>query len=166
MIALREATRADATAVLADLSVITATDLGKREYPPLVLEGILDHLFENGVVYSMVDGDEILCVTGLSMQRGELLCWLLAREPFWTVRPSIWRILRRYSQNVLAGLNEEVHSYSGSEHPALARWMGALGFEEAEPVAGFRHFIYPAPRGIRDVLGAEPELAPPLPMTA
>jgi len=45
---------------------------------------------------------------------------------------------------VLAGLHEEVHSYSGSEHPALARWMGAMGFKEVEPIADFRHFIYPA----------------------
>ena len=137
-----EAEVGDALAVLADLSEITATDLAKRNYPPGFLEDAIERLFQNGAVHKLMDGEELLCVIGLSVSQGEWISWLLAREPFWTARPSVWRMMRRYFRSVVVGLDEDVHAYSGSDHPALGRWMGLLGFEELEPDAGLRHFIF------------------------
>ena len=139
------ATLADARAVLSDLSEITATDLAKRHYPDGVLDQALKQLFRDGAVHKLVEDGETLCVIGLSLSDDEWLSWLLAREPFWSARPSIWRMMRRYSRSVLSGLGTDIHAYSGSDHPALGRWMKVLGFEEVERDAyNLRHFIFRA----------------------
>lgn len=144
MIRLREGTKDDARTILADLSTITAADVAAHKLAPEAVDGIIDFYFEAGAVHTMMDDGEPICIAGVALVSTEWVCWMLGREPFWTVRPSIWRILRRYSQLVLASLHEDIHSYSASPHPQLPKWMQAMGFDEAEPHGQFRHFIYRA----------------------
>lgn len=145
MITLRSATSLHVNTVLADLSAITAADLAAHQLDNHAIRNILARYFLDGSVHAMLDDDySCICVAGVALHDDQWICWMLAREPFWTVRPSIWRILRRYSRTVLKAVGEPIHSYSGSPHPQLGKWMAALGFEEQKPMQGFRHFIYGA----------------------
>lgn len=143
MMHVREALPDDAKTVLADLSEITRADIAAHGMDDGAVYTEIERYFREGAVHVLEENGRPLVVGGVAVTNGMWICWLLASEGFWSVRPSIWRNLRRYSQIVLAGLNEELHSYSASPHPALSRWMAALGFEEVETDGKFRHFIYP-----------------------
>lgn len=143
MMRVREATPTDARAILADLSDITRADIAAHGMNDAQLSEQVDWYFVNGTAHALDEDGKALCVVGVCWMGDYWNCWLLAREGFWSVRPSIWRNLRRYAQLALSGMREEVHSYSASPHPALSRWMGAIGFEEAGSDGKFRHFIFP-----------------------
>lgn len=143
MMQICEATPNHARTILADLSEITRADIEAHHMSDARVRETIDWYFVNGTAHALVEDGEPLCVVGVVWMGDYWNCWLLAREGFWSVRPSIWRNLRRYSQLALSGMRESVHSYSASPHPALSRWMGALGFEEAGSDGEFRHFIFP-----------------------
>lgn len=142
MIRLRIASMQDAETILADLSAITLEDVEAHGMTDEQVRASLERYFSEGSVHTMLDDDEPLCIAGIALTADQWICWLLAREGFWSVRPSIWRILRRYAQTVLPIVGEPIHSYSGSSHQRLTEWMAALGFEEAGQVGRFRHFIF------------------------
>lgn len=143
MMFTREATPNDAKAILADLSEITRADVAAHRMTPTQIEEQINWYFVNGPAHTLIEDGKPLVVIGVAWMGDFWNCWLLASEGFWTVRPSIWRMLRRYAQHVLPSIGHDLHSYSASPHPALSRWMGALGFEEAGTDGKFRHFIYP-----------------------
>ena len=138
----RDATIDDAKAVLANLSEITRADIEAHDMSDADIMDTVQDYFNTGTAHVLLEDGNPLVVVGIAWMGDYWNCWLVAAEGFWSVRPSIWRMLRLYSQTVLAAMNEDFHSFSASPHPALSRWMAALGFKEVEQDGKFRHFIY------------------------
>jgi hypothetical protein len=141
---VRQGTKEDVASIMMEPSSIVLDDLRLHNLTPEEVAQQIDFYVENGTLHT-IEYDGVPIFTGGVVFNGEQwMSWSVCREEFWSTHPSIWRILRQYFQQVLPALREPVHAYSGSKHPALARWFRAIGFEEAEPVGDFRHFIYPA----------------------
>lgn len=144
MITLRTANWHDAEEVLANLSAITRADLEAHAMDDEAVRATLKLYFSTGAVHVMLDGDKPLCVAGLTVIQDEWLLWLIGAEGFWSSRPAIWRILRRYHQTVLPAIGEPIHCWSASPHPRLRRWFEVLGYDYAGTEGELQHFIYPA----------------------